>query len=345
MLFGASPADLPVDSVSATAIRALEEEDKRGLIAVDTHFYSTNRDLYVLDKDFALIGARAGGVAVPLGTPLGATKADEDPYRFTERARWANRYFTQSYVPALPAGGLPNVRPYNTDDGEAYDPPAQFPSTSTRSWEVVQQSVVCGVTSPIDIPDLVIPPLVYPPWTIENPPLTWVLQNGAIAPYNPTLYGAHVYDTHLQKWGVFKGNYKHFVDYQPVNANSGNSISYKNFLIVAGCLTEDLEVALFTDTPVDNFIKYGKYQHISSDWCALEEVTIDFHTKSTGMLAIQFSLDGRQPEYGHSVASWFTNALSHTLNCDIVGKWASVTITGNYDLSAMQIKSNAAGRR
>jgi len=244
-----------------------------------------------------------------------------------------------------PSGSLPGVRPYTEQTDGSYVPPAPFPPTDKRGWYVVQQSLVCGVTSSIDIPDLVIPPIVYDPWVIENPPLTWVLQNGSIAPYNPTMYGAYVYDTHLQKWGVFKGNYKHFVDYQPINAAGGSTIPYKNFLVNAGCLTEDLEVALFTDSPMDNYIRYGKYQHISSEWCALEEVTVDFHTRSNGLLTIQFSLDGRQLEYGHSVSSWFTNSLSHTLNCDIVGKWATVTITGNYDLSAMAIKSNSAGRR
>src|SRR5690606_39449461 len=107
---------------------------------------------------------------------------------------------------------------------------------------------------------------------MDHPPLTWQLQNGSIAPYNPTLFGAYVFDLHLQKWGVFKGNHKHLVDYQPINNYTPGSVSYKNFLIEGGCLTEDLEVALFNDYPTDNYIKYGKYQHVTSDFCAIEEI-------------------------------------------------------------------------
>lgn len=343
-LFGKIPATLPATAVGATALRQMEEEDKRGLIAVHQHYYSQNRSREKLDPSF-LVKA-AGRVDVPLGTPLGAPIADAYPSRFTEKAKWANRWYSLKYEPVLPEGGWPEGSqwpPAETDPN--WDVTKPFPPTDTRGWETVQQSVICGTTEDVKIPGVYIPPVAWEEWTVENPPLTWQMQNGSIAPYNPTLFGAYVYDLHLQKWGVFKGNHKHLVDYQPINNYTPGSVPYKNFLIEGGCLTEDLEVALFNDYPTDNYIKYGKYQHVTSEFCAIEEVHVTFRGKSTGLIAVQFSLDGRSPEYGHSVGGWYNEALSHTLNCDIVGKWATITLSGHYDLSGMTVKSHPTGRR
>jgi hypothetical protein len=343
VLYGRTPDVLPPIATGATAIRQMEEETKRGLIAVYEHFYSTNRNRYVLDDSF-LIPA-AGRVEVPLGAALGSPASEDPPVRFTDKANWANRFYLSSYGSTPPPNGWPVGPFYPPLSVTNPFPTVPWPPTDTRGWEIVQQSVVCGVTNTIDIPDIMIPPIVYDPWVIENPPITWVLQNGAIAPYNPTMYGAYVYDLHLQKWGIFKGSYKQLVDYQPVNSYSPGSVSYKNFLIEGGCLTDTLEVALFNDFPTDNYLKYGKFQHISSEFCGVEQVILGFHKPSTGLVSLQVSLDGRSPEYGYSAAEWFKESLSHTLNCDIVGKWATVTLTGHYDLSSMQIKSNPAGRR
>lgn len=322
-LYGEIPASLPATAVGATAIRQMEIETRRGLIAVHQHFYSRNNSTTVLDPSFLITAA--GREDVPLGAPLGSVQEVIDD------ANFANRYYILDY------NGAPPV----DENGASFVVPGQTEAQSLTS----QQGLICGITDDIVIPDLVRDPIVYPPWTIEVPEVTFVLQNGSRAPFNPTLHGAYVFDLHLQKWGVFKGEFKHLLDYQPVNNYSPGSISYKNYMIDGGCLTPDLDVVLFNDYPADNRIRYGKYQHVGSEFCAIEQVHAEFKEASSGLIAVQFSLDGRRLEYGHSVAKWYNEALSTTLNCDIVGRWATIAITGHFDLAGLRVKSNPSGRR
>lgn len=322
-LYGDKPVSLPATAVGATAIRQMELETRRGLMAVHQHFYNRNNSTTQLDASFLITAA--GREDVPLGSPLGSVQEVIDD------ANFANRYYILDY------NGVPPVDEY----GASFVLEGQTTEQALTS----QQGLVCGITDDIVIPDLVRDPIVYPPWTVEVPEVTFVLTNGSRAPFNPTLYGAYVFDLHLQKWGVFKGEFKHLIDYQPVNNYTPGAISYKNYMIDGGCLTPDLDVVLFNDYPADNRIRYGKYQHVGSEFCAIEQVHAEFKEPSSGLIAVQFSLDGRRLEYGHSVAKWYNEALSTTLNCDIVGRWATIAITGHFDLAGLRVKSNPSGRR
>lgn len=323
-LFGKVPATLPPTDVGAAAINAMDEPTKRGLIAVHQHYYNRNNSTVKPDDSFLILAA--GREDVPLGAAIGSVQSVIDA------ADFANRYFLLDYV------GVP---PVDETTGASFAVPGQTEAQSLSS----QQRVVCGITDDIVVDEYVRDPIVYPPWEIEVPTLTWVLQNGSRAPFNPTLHGAFVFDLHLQKWGVFKGDYKHLIDYQPVNNYTPGAVSYRNFMIDGGCLTPELEVALFTDYPADSMMRYGKYQHLGSEFCAIEQVHAEFKEKSSGLITVQFSLDGRRLEYGHSVAKWYNEALSTILNCDIVGQWATITFTGHFDLAGLRVKSNPSGRR
>lgn len=323
VLFGKTPSPLSNTRVGVSAQNALAPEVKRGLIAVYQHWYNRNNSLTELDASFLITAA--GYVDVPLGAPLGSV------LDVIDEANFANRYYIMDYQGADAVD----------ETGASFVVPGQSEAQMLAS----QQTVVCGVSPDIILDPIVRDPIVYPPWEIEVPELTWVMQNGSRAPYNPTLFGAYVYDTHLGKWGVFKGDYKHLIDYQPINNYSPGSVSYKNFMVDGGCLTPGYEVALFNDYPSDSLLRYGKYQHVGSEVCSIEQVHVEFNEKSTGMVAVQFSLDGRRLEYGHSVAKWYNESLSTTLNCDIVGQWATISFAGHFDIAGLRVKSNPSGRR
>ena len=170
-----------------------------GLLAADTWWYSTNRQLTALDRT-ALVTP-----TLPLSVmEYGFTQAMSS---VVQDGNFANRYFQ-----------------YTDADGNGVA-------------DSLEQRLVCGLTAPIDIPPIDVYPTVFQPWTIEIPPLTWQLENGSRAPVNPTIYSALVYDTQLQKWGNMQEPYKVLVDYQPVSGADGSAaISYKNFVVDAGAI-------------------------------------------------------------------------------------------------------------
>lgn len=322
-MYGELPFALPTTASNAAAYNAMTDDQKAGLITVFQHFYNINNSKDAPDASFLITAA--GREEVPLGSAVGSVQEVIDD------ADFANRYYEFAYV----------------GDGGEGEFGAGFTVPGKTEGEVLaaEQGLICGITDAIVIDDFIREPVVYPEWEIEVPTATFVLQNGSRAPFNPTLHGAFVFDLHLQKWGVFRGDYKHLIDYQPVNNYTPGSVAYKNFMVDGGILSDTLEVALFNDYPSDNVLRYGKYQHVGSEFCAIEEVHAEFGERSTGLIAVQFSLDARRLEYGLSVARWYNEALSTTLNCDIVGRWATIAFTGHFDLAGLRVKSNPSGRR
>ncbi len=208
------------------------------------------------------------------------------------------------------------------------------------------QQVVCGVVSPIDIPDLEVPPLNWAPWTVEIPTLTWLLQNGSPAPLDPTFQGAYVYDTQLQKWGNMVQEFKLLTDYQPLGGLDTQGITdYKNFMADAGAILPNLTTAVFSDKPAEAYIRYGKYRHWPAAKTGLQEVNVRFNNPSTGLLVAQTSIDGRSLAYGISEAVDFTDALKAHLGCSIVGEWHTITLAGQFDITHIEVVSHPDGRR
>lgn len=289
-------------------------EELAGLVAIDEWAWTNNSSIY--EKDASGLITAANREAVPLGYDIPRAKEDAG-IDIMQLAAWSNRYFLRKFEVL-------------DENGEPLDVP---------------QGVVCGIVEPIDIPPLEVAPIIYDPWTIENPEFTWILQNGNKAPLNPTMYGCYVYDMHLGKWGVFKGEHKLLLDYQPVNTWSPGGVSYQNFMIDGGCLNLDYSISLFNDTPEDGYVRYGKYQHHGYDVTAIETIVCGFNARSSGLLTAQWSLDGRQLEYGLTNSITFDNTLTATLPCNKIGKWASITLTGHYDLVSMRIDSYGSGRR
>lgn len=210
------------------------------------------------------------------------------------------------------------------------------------------QRLVCGTSLPIHLPATQIDPIIYDGWQIEGPPLTWTMHNGNKAPVAPIFYGAYVYDMHLEKWGVCKQRHGGFIDYQAVSNHSLGIVPYQNFLIESGALIEDngsWRPCLFTDNPAESYVKYGKYKHTQHHYTTIEQARVRFNEPSTGAVGLSFSLDGRHPTYGQTRFATFLDATYTSMGCDLSGKWASLIITGKYDITSIEITSTSKGDR
>lgn len=294
--------------------RALEEDTtfpasaRAGLLAADTWWYSTNRDKDTLDET-ALVTPTLSLSTMEYGMSRAESSVDAD-------GAFANRYYT-----------------YTDADGNGVA-------------DSLEQKLVCGTVKPIDIPQALVAPAQFQPWTIEIPQLTWQLENGNKAPVDPTFTAALVYDTQLQKWGNMELDYKQLVDYQPLTALDSNSaVTYENFVVDAGALLTNRNTCVFSDDPTESYIRYGKYRHWPAGTTAIEEVNVNYADPSSGAVTVQTSYNGRQLEYGQSNSIVFTDALRSELGCDMVGKWHTITVSGQFNLTHIEVVSSSSGRR
>jgi hypothetical protein len=185
----------------------------------------------------------------------------------------------------------------------------------------------------------------WPDTEIVLPPSTFLLQDGSIGPIYPTYEGAIVYDLQLKKWGKMKLQYKQLLDYSPINNASDDTIPYETFGMQAGALRGDGYIYLFDKYPTDSYIKYGKIGYYRLGMTSTEEATVHFRTPSTGVMEVETSLDGRNPEASLVKAEVFENAFNHTLTYGFSGKWHNITIKGIYDIQYLEYKGVLAGRR
>jgi len=307
-------------AVPATNITTfLDEEDYIGLMATVVWWYNQNNDNLELDGSF-IIGA-SGQVDVPLGWTLEEADAAGWPTNVTAQALAANQVIT--LTTALSQGS----------------------AALGAGAEGFAKALVCGTADAetVSIPE--VPAITYEKWEIETPPLTFVLSNGLLAPYDPTFYGAYVFDLHLKKWGQLNTEYKNLINYQPISNYTPGVVDHDGFNIEAGALLPQGVVTVFDFDPAESYIRYGKFQQLARMNTQISEVGVTFRHASTGLIAVQWSVDGRVLEYGWSEAIAFENALNKTLQCSKIGQWATVTVAGKYDITGMTIKYKRAGDR
>jgi hypothetical protein len=183
-----------------------------------------------------------------------------------------------------------------------------------------------------------------PAVSLTYPPTTFLLQDGSIGPIYPTYTGLYCFDTALKKWGKGKLSYTSLLDYQPVNQAEG-SISYTNFGMDAGMLNSSGLISLFTQTPSDSYIRYGKIGYDRKGYSHCAEVRIHFANPSTGSILLDSSADGRTLDLGLSSTQSISSALSSTLLLNQSGRWHTITISGQFDLSGMEFRGSTRGRR
>ena len=179
---------------------------------------------------------------------------------------------------------------------------------------------------------------------ITYPGSTHLLQDGALAPIYPDYAGALVLDLGLKKWGKIKATNKCLLDYNPINSLDA-VVTYTNFGMDVAMLNAAGAIKLFDAIPTDSWIRYGKIGYYRLGMTKLEEVKVHFRSPSTGSITIDSSYDGRALETALTETNFFTSQGSHTIYLQQIGRWHTVKITGNYDLTYLEVRGNVAGRR
>lgn len=179
---------------------------------------------------------------------------------------------------------------------------------------------------------------------VTYPGASFNLQDGSLAPIYPSYSGALVLDLGLKKWGKLKATYKALVDYQPVN-DSSQPVSYTNFALDLGMLDATGAIKLFDARPADSWIRYGKLGYYRLGYTQLHEVKVHFRNSSSGTIVLDSSMDGRALETVQQQTWNFNSVANTTVTTDLVGRWHTVKITGNYDLTYLEVRGTVAGRR
>jgi len=205
---------------------------------------------------------------------------------------------------------------------------------------------LCGQPyEPIVIPAYPSLTVDWPDQTVTYPGTTFILRDGTPAPLYPTAKGAYVYDLHLKKWGKYVGDYKHLLDYSPINANTSGILTDANFGIVGGILDIGGFIRLFDAYPSISNITWGKLGWNRSKMTSPEEVRVDFRNLATGYLRVQTSLDGRNVEDTLTKQTIFTEQEQATLYGCYPGKWHQITVGGWFDISYIEYKGYTQGKR
>lgn len=173
----------------------------------------------------------------------------------------------------------------------------------------------------------------------------FVLKKGRKQPMYPNYLGFLSYDTGLKKWGKAKVNYKQLLDLSPVNTNQGKIVTTNRFGMEAAIYGMDSILYRFDSAPTDSFIKYGKIGMYRIGFTILEEVRVTFRFPVTGSITISSSLDGRNPEDGLVISKDYAQETWCNMGVGAAGRWHTIKISGNYDITHLEYTGYQSGRR
>ena len=185
----------------------------------------------------------------------------------------------------------------------------------------------------------------YPPYTLDLPGATFLLQDGSIGPIYPTYVGALVYDVALKKWGKFKGQFKQLIEYSPCNKIDEGIITHDNFGMDVGVLDTSGYLRLFDLNPTDSLAKWGKIGYYRAGFTRASEVIIHFRLPSTCTVKLEHSLDGRSINSDLTKETSVTSALSVTFGLDVVGVWFNIVLAGQFDVQYIEFRAYPQGIR
>ncbi|EKD22434.1 MAG: hypothetical protein ACD_86C00004G0004 [uncultured bacterium] len=191
------------------------------------------------------------------------------------------------------------------------------------------------------LPGITMGPIDY---NITYPGATHLLQDGTVHPVYPDYVGALVLDLGLKKWGKLKASYKALLDYTPINSIDA-VVSYTNFGMDMAMLSGAGVITMFDSQPADSWMRFGKMGYYRRGMTEIHEVKVQFRNSSSGSITLDSSLDGRALELILQDISYFTAQGNHTQYASQVGNWHTVTISGQYDLTGLEIRGTIAGRR
>lgn len=171
------------------------------------------------------------------------------------------------------------------------------------------------------------------------------LQQGSAAPLYPTFKGAYVYDTHLQKWGKFVADYAKLIDYQAINTYQPGEQSYGRFGIYGGIVDGTGKIKLFDDAPVDAEIVYGKMGYYRQGMTTTEEWKVQHRTPLTGKITTYTSLDGKVMSPALTMEHDFISSGLWHATGGYSGRWHSIKLSGQFDLTYIEFRGIIQGKR
>lgn len=216
----------------------------------------------------------------------------------------------------------------------AYIPQGADPGNFSSTYGAVAVSglhIPGASTLPIDL-------------NVSYPGANFLISNGSPAPIYPTFSGALVFDTSLKKWGKSKNSYRTIFDMAPLNSID-SSINFTNFGVNMAQLDPAGVIKIYDARPADSWIRYGKIGYYRQGMTKAQEIRASFRTSSNGNIFLDTSIDGRALELTLHNSYPFTAAADVTGYFSSVGRWHTITVSGQWDLQYLEFRGNSAGRR
>lgn len=195
---------------------------------------------------------------------------------------------------------------------------------------------------------------ITPGFNIQNPDVITFegySQRGAIY---PTYSRALIHDTHLNKWGSCDLDFRHFLDYRPVNATAYDPVkeelttafTYDNFLSALGCVLPQGRLVLFDRVPDLAFVLFGKMGYKRKLLTRLLEAEVEFVDKAEAIVAIESSIDGKLINPYTLELFRISDAASKRVYPDVQAQWFNYRIIGGrFEIIGFEFNGVPAGRR
>ena len=173
----------------------------------------------------------------------------------------------------------------------------------------------------------------------------YTLQIGSPNVVYPAFTGSLVFDLALKKWGKQKNVFQILVDLQPVNQFNHNLFIARDDGMDAALYLTDDSIKIFDDGPADSRLTYGKIGYYRLGMTTILEVKAAQRRPSTGILTIDSSLDGRSIDASLQYSQSYGSSVYWLGLPDISARWHVVTVSGNYDLTGLEVRAVIASRR
>lgn len=191
-----------------------------------------------------------------------------------------------------------------------------------------------------------------------NPPYKWqypdslpfgpnsvLYQKGSLGAYYPLYKGAIVYDSLLEKFGSYDSPHYMVFGTMPINRADLTVVPLPDVGMFAGAISETKEAKLFNANTPEALAVWGKIGYYRQGMTAMQEIRAYFKEKAYGSLIVEVSMDGVAVDPTLTLAINFNGESSAILPFTAVGKWFNIRIEGRFNLTTLQINSEAAGRR
>lgn len=299
-------------------------------------------------------------------TPLGqAEEAARYAAMGTSKAEWASKY--GQYITEVTMKKGPTIIDplHRTQDiidleisGYGYIPGGgfSFRKTHNRYQEDCGLPVYGSFTStkplpPVTIPELTANPDLTPdydwqyPDTIPLPDIWVMMQKGTNMPYYPVMADAVVYDLQLTKWGRYNNPHTDIFSLLPMNRVDSTIRSVGDTGLLAGEAIGPGNTRYLTAEQPNSSITYGRVGLYRKGFTVGSSVEVKFASDSTGTLLIEASLDGLEIDKNLTEAISFVGARQVIFPFTRPAQWFNIVVTGEFDLSYIEMHAESRGRR